>query len=195
MRHIPFALLLVSAIASAAPPPAEFDQAKFEKRFRAADKNQNGKLSRDEAYAAFPRAPEFFDEIDANLDGSITLGEVKKAADKRVDAAVNASKTGSRYRPPLNRVWLPLLPALGRRSAHRPSQVARKPGATIVTTTTNRLPMSGKQKNCAASRPPMLSPCRRLKNHFEAAGWSGKLNWYCRLSGASVGSHPRPSSS
>ena len=75
MRHIPFALLLVSAIASAAPPPAEFDQAKFEKRFRAADKNQNGKLSRDEAYAAFPRAPEFFDEIDANRDGSITLAK------------------------------------------------------------------------------------------------------------------------
>ena len=100
MRQIPFALLLVSAIASAAPPPAEFDQAKFEKRFRAADKNQNGKLSRDEAYAAFPRAPEFFDELDGNRDGSITLGEVKKAADKRVDAAVNASKTGSRYRLP-----------------------------------------------------------------------------------------------
>jgi len=101
MRHIPFALLLVSAIACAAPPPVEFDQGKFEKRFRSADKNKNGKLSRDEAYAEFPRMPEFFDEIDANRDGSITLGEVKKAAEKRVDAAVAASKTGSRYRLPV----------------------------------------------------------------------------------------------
>lgn len=101
MRHIPFTLLLVSTIAGAAPPPAEFDRAEFEKRFRAADKNQNGKLSRDEAYAEFPRMPEFFDEIDANRDGSITLGEVKKAAEKRVDAAVSASKTGSRYRLPV----------------------------------------------------------------------------------------------
>ncbi|HSG21812.1 MAG TPA: hypothetical protein VLA64_02515, partial [Azonexus sp.] len=71
MRHILFSLLLMPLLAVAASS-AEFDPVKFEKRFRAADKNMDGKLSRAEARPEFPRMPEFFDEIDANQDGLIT---------------------------------------------------------------------------------------------------------------------------
>jgi len=99
MRHILFSLLLTPLLAVAASP-AEFDPVKFEKRFRAADKNMDGKLSRAEARPEFPRMPEFFDEIDANHDGLITLVEVDKAMQKRVNAALAASKTGNRYALP-----------------------------------------------------------------------------------------------
>ena len=74
--------------------------ARLEKRFHAADKDKNGMLSREEAYAEFPRAPEFFDEIDVNKDGQITLVEVKKAMQKRVDAALKASNDHGKYRLP-----------------------------------------------------------------------------------------------
>lgn len=99
MRHILFSLLLTPLLAVAAAP-AEFDPVKFEKRFRAADKNMDGKLSRAEAGLEFPRMPEFFDEIDANHDGLITLVEVDKAMQKRVNAALAASKAGNRYALP-----------------------------------------------------------------------------------------------
>lgn len=99
MRHILFSLLLTPLLAAAASP-AEFDPVKFEKRFRAADKDMDGKLSRAEARLEFPRMPEFFDEIDANRDGMITLVEVDKAMQKRVNAALSASKAGNRYALP-----------------------------------------------------------------------------------------------
>lgn len=76
------------------------DPVAFQKRFQAADTNQDGKLTREEAYAAFPRMPEYFDEIDANADGAITLKEVRMAMVKRVNAAMNASKVGSKYLMP-----------------------------------------------------------------------------------------------
>lgn len=73
----------------------------FKKRFAAADVNRDGKLTRAEAYAAFPRIPQHFDEIDVNRDGSITLLEVETTMNKRVDAALAASRTASgRYALP-----------------------------------------------------------------------------------------------
>lgn len=73
----------------------------FNKRFQAADVDKDGKLTRAEAYAAFPLMPQYFDEIDVNRDGSITMVEVDAAMKKRVDAALAASKTTSgRYALP-----------------------------------------------------------------------------------------------
>jgi hypothetical protein len=90
--------LLVSTLTFAGPtaPPA-FDPIAFQQRFEKADLDKDGKLTREEAYAEFPRMPEYFDEIDANGDGRITLKEVRNAMEKRVNAALDASKAGKRY--------------------------------------------------------------------------------------------------
>ena len=90
MRYSLLCLVFFSALAMAEAVPSNFNQAEFEKRFRAADKNKDGKLSRTEAYEEFPRMPEFFDEIDTNKDSSITLIEVNKAMERRVNAAMGA---------------------------------------------------------------------------------------------------------
>ena len=92
-------LILMSAATAAAatPVPETFNEAAFEKRFKAADTGNTGKLSREQAYAAFPRMPEFFDEIDANRDNAITLLEVQNAMERRVNAAIDASQIGSQY--------------------------------------------------------------------------------------------------
>ena len=97
MRYLAFVLMLVSTFAWAKAATDGYDPVKFEKRFHHADKDKNGKLSRKEAYAEFPRMPEFFDELDANKDGFITLKEVNDAMERRVNAAINASKSASHY--------------------------------------------------------------------------------------------------
>jgi hypothetical protein len=98
MRYSLLGLIVISGLAMAAPP--DNSEARFEERFRAADNDQNGKLSRSEAYAAFPRAPEYFDEIDRNKDGQVTLKEVKAAMQKRVDAAMASGSANGRYKLP-----------------------------------------------------------------------------------------------
>jgi hypothetical protein len=100
MRFLFLGLALVSATVVAQQLPANFNQKEFEKRFRAADKDGNGMLSREEAYAEFPRAPEFFDEMDTNYDRQVTLTEVNQAMERRLQAAMNASSTGSKYVKP-----------------------------------------------------------------------------------------------
>jgi len=97
MRAFVLALLITTVPAFAAAPLVNFDPVSFERRFNKADKSKTGRLSRAEATAEFPRMPEFFDEIDANKDGYITLPEVRKAMNKRVDAAMNASDPAKRY--------------------------------------------------------------------------------------------------
>jgi len=97
MRYLAFVLILASPLVWAGATADKFDYAQFEKRFNKADKDKKGKLSREEAYAEFPRMPEFFDEIDTNRDGFITLNEVQKAMERRVDAAINASQQAHRY--------------------------------------------------------------------------------------------------
>ena len=84
--------LFIATAASAAPAIGEFNQAEFEKRFNAADTGKTGKLSRKAAYQAFPRMPEFFDEIDVNKDNFITIKEVNQALDRRWDAATKSNK-------------------------------------------------------------------------------------------------------
>jgi hypothetical protein len=88
----PLLTLLFSALAFAAPATGEFNQAEFEKRFNAADTGKTGKLSRQAAYKAFPRAPEFFDEVDRNKDNFITIKEVNQALDRRWEAAMKSNK-------------------------------------------------------------------------------------------------------
>lgn len=92
-QHLtPLFALFIAASALAAPATGEFNQAEFEKRFNAADTAKTGKLSRKAAYKAFPRAPEFFDEVDQNKDNFITIKEVNQALDRRWDAAVKSNK-------------------------------------------------------------------------------------------------------
>jgi phage-related tail fiber protein len=96
LSHLITALALVVPLAAAAQNSQD-----FKKRFQAADVDKDGKLTRAEAYAAFPLIPQYFDEIDMNRDGSITMVEVDAAMNKRVDAALAASKTASgRYALP-----------------------------------------------------------------------------------------------
>ena len=97
MRTAIACLLLASTSVLAAAPSEQFDPVQFEKRFHKADANKDSQLSRKEAYAEFPRMPEFFDEIDSNRDDAITLLEVKQTLERRVDAAFKAT---ARYGSP-----------------------------------------------------------------------------------------------
>jgi len=91
MRIAVISLMLVSTAVLAEPAVQQYDPARFEQRFKNADVDSNGRLSRQEAYAAFPRMPEFFDEIDSNKDVTITLTEVEQALERRVNAAVGST--------------------------------------------------------------------------------------------------------
>jgi Ca2+-binding EF-hand superfamily protein len=50
--------------------------AKMEAAFKAADKNGDGKLDKEEA-KAMPRVSKNFDAIDADKDGSVTMAEIQ----------------------------------------------------------------------------------------------------------------------
>ena len=90
-------ILAAGSAVAAAPPVTNFDPVVFEQRFNKADKGKKGKLSRAEAYAEFPRMPEFFDEIDSDKDNFITLAEVRRAIDRRVNAAMDTANSAKRY--------------------------------------------------------------------------------------------------
>ena len=92
MRTALACLFLASTSVLAAPPSEQFDPVQFEQRFHKADANKDSQLSRKEAYAEFPRMPEFFDEIDSNRDNAITLFEVQQTLERRVDAAFKATQ-------------------------------------------------------------------------------------------------------
>lgn len=57
----------------------------FDQRFKAADKNGDGMLSREEAAAGMPRIAEHFDEIDTNKDGKLTVAEIQAWINKTRD--------------------------------------------------------------------------------------------------------------
>ena len=91
MRIAVISLMLASAAVWAEPAVQQYDPAVFEQRFSQADVDGNARLSRQEAYAAFPRMPQFFDEIDSDKDGAITLSEVEQAMERRVNAAIGST--------------------------------------------------------------------------------------------------------
>jgi EF hand len=78
--------LSIGAPAAFAQTPAEQPKGerahKMHERWKAADKDGDGKISRAEA-AALPRINKHFDEIDANKDGFITTEELKAFHEKR----------------------------------------------------------------------------------------------------------------
>ena len=54
-------------------------KAQFEQRFKRADADGNGAISRAEAQKAMPRLARHFDRIDANKDGQVTREEIAAA--------------------------------------------------------------------------------------------------------------------
>jgi len=66
------------ALAQQQSAPAKQD-AMVEARFKAADKDGDGRLTRDEAEAGMPRVAKNFDRIDKDHKGYVTLNEIKAA--------------------------------------------------------------------------------------------------------------------
>ncbi len=58
-------------------------QAAFDEKFKAADKNGDGALTKAEANAGLPRLAERFDQLDANRDGKLTRDEIRAGMEKR----------------------------------------------------------------------------------------------------------------
>lgn len=59
---------------------------RFDAKFKAADKNGDGALTKDEVQAGMPRLAKNFDKIDANHDGKITEDEIRAYMKARHDA-------------------------------------------------------------------------------------------------------------
>ena len=79
-------LLILACLATAWLAPAGYaakSGKSFEQAFKAADKDSDGTLDREEA-KALPRVAKRFDEIDADKDGTVSLEEVYASARKVV---------------------------------------------------------------------------------------------------------------
>ena len=72
--------VLAAPLAQAAADPKR--DAELETRFKAADKNTDGCLTRQEAEAGMPRIAKGFDRIDEAKKGCITLDQIKAFANK-----------------------------------------------------------------------------------------------------------------
>ena len=73
------ALALSTSAVFAQDRAAKVQQAKekIEERFKAADTNHDGKLTKDEAKTGMPKVYEKFDEIDTGKTGFVTLQQVE----------------------------------------------------------------------------------------------------------------------
>jgi hypothetical protein len=67
-------------LAASTPALAAFGPAEVEARFKAADQDGNGKLTREEAKDGMPRIAKKFDELDTGKLGYLTLDQVQAAA-------------------------------------------------------------------------------------------------------------------
>jgi Ca2+-binding EF-hand superfamily protein len=72
-----WAVVFCGASAALAQSAAQISM--MEGRFKAADKDGDGKLTRDEAKAGMPRVSSNFDKIDKGGKGYVTLDEIKAA--------------------------------------------------------------------------------------------------------------------
>ncbi|MEI6116842.1 MAG: EF-hand domain-containing protein [Burkholderiales bacterium] len=79
------AVLLSTAIAQvyAADPPPPANEAEIAARFKAADKNGDGKLTLEEAKAGMPRIAAVFDKIDTDNKGYLTLPQILKVVENQ----------------------------------------------------------------------------------------------------------------
>ena len=88
MNTLKIALVATLFAASTAYADAPVDAPKGERahkmheRFKAADKNGDGKISREEANASMPRIAKNFDAIDADKDGFVTKEELRAFHEK-----------------------------------------------------------------------------------------------------------------
>jgi len=81
--RVGFALVLASIAASAAAQDndrAKQVAAEMQKRFAAADKNGDGRLTKAEAEAGMPYVHKHFDEIDKAKQGSVSLADIGEFA-------------------------------------------------------------------------------------------------------------------
>ena len=89
MNALKVCLIAMTLSATAGWAEAPKDTAKGERarkmheRLKAADKNGDGKISREEANASLPKLARHFDEIDTNKDGQITREEMRAFREKR----------------------------------------------------------------------------------------------------------------
>jgi Ca2+-binding EF-hand superfamily protein len=77
--RVGFTLVLALIAANATAQDADRVKqmaAEMQKRFAAADKNGDGRLTKDEAQAGMPYVYKHFDEIDKTKQGSISLAEI-----------------------------------------------------------------------------------------------------------------------
>jgi len=65
-----------AAQSAATPPTPPSNAAEVEARFKAADKNGDGKLTREEAQASMPRVAMAWEKIDVDNKGYITLDQL-----------------------------------------------------------------------------------------------------------------------
>jgi len=78
-RNLAVSTIVTLALAVAGLPAFAQTQEKWEANFKAADKNKDGALTKDELKdsKAFPRVTQNFNAIDANKDGKVSLEEVR----------------------------------------------------------------------------------------------------------------------
>jgi Ca2+-binding EF-hand superfamily protein len=77
--RVGFALVLASIATSTAAQDADRTRqmaAEMQKRFAAADKNGDGRLTKEEARAGMPYVYRHFDAIDKTRQGTISLAEI-----------------------------------------------------------------------------------------------------------------------
>jgi Ca2+-binding EF-hand superfamily protein len=80
------AIVLMAVVATSAPAfaqPQKADREEVAKVFAAADKDNNGQLTLEEAKAGMPRVAANFDKIDKDKKGYVTLDQIKAMAPRR----------------------------------------------------------------------------------------------------------------
>jgi len=77
------ALSTISVQAQPSGPPPGKGPGAMAERIKAADKNGDGFISREEAQASLPKVHENFDKMDLNRDGFISKEEFQKAGEAR----------------------------------------------------------------------------------------------------------------